>query len=228
MNITFNRLAHDDDCCDYNGDKRENPQQISEVLEQRLIAPLVWQITAIILTLLTVFLKNYLILIGSTSLFLVFAICNIIFDYNTLVYDNFTKPNTEKIKNLSWWQRLSFTNLKYDLKDKIMERGKLGPHPVFTTSSLTSEINLNRINYDDSKLKVDIYFAIDNNNKMLNSILRLIYLLGVTYKNFTTLRYNKLKPDIEQNNELKLAFTGEHSHATMQPRIPTIIDANNQ
>jgi hypothetical protein len=152
---------------------RINPSiQLHHIINPR-ICPYLWDLVGYNGGLMCIYYYNTTIVIVYYSFFMLYGMMNIIFDYFTVSYDytNNLMPSYNKLGIYN----LYITNKKYILQDvdDIVDKNK-------------------RHILDNSKLRIELNMYVGR-NRYIKYILFVIYLLGITKKNYTTLDYNSFK-----------------------------------
>jgi hypothetical protein len=150
-----------------------NNIELNQIIHKR-IPPYLWDIIGYFGGLIAIFYydKNGIIIYSCSFVFygllnILFDVCSVSFDYS-----NSIMPNYNNIKPL---YNFYISNKKYILQN-------------INTSNPFDEINM----IDNSKLKIELTIYVGE-NKFIKKILFVIYLLGITKKNYTIEDYNNFK-----------------------------------
>ncbi len=149
--------------------------KLKDIVYPRL-SPYVWDFLGYGGGFIVIFYYNKIWVLIYYSLFILYGILNIFFDLFTVSFDysNNNMPNYKEIGDYNFY----ITNKKYLLQN--------------TDISLPFE-KINMI--DNSKLKIELSIYVGENYYIKHSLL-VIYLLGITKRNYTIIDYNNLKDTI--------------------------------
>jgi hypothetical protein len=152
-----------------------NNIELNNIIYPRL-SPYIWDIVGYCGGLVVIFYYNKIGIIAYSCLFVFYGALNIFFDICTVSfeYSNNIMPNYKSIGNYNFY----ITNKKYILQNI----NKSKPFDI---------INM----IDDSKLKIDLSIYVGE-HCAVKYILFLIYLCGITKKNYTIKDYNEYKDTI--------------------------------
>lgn len=155
-----------------------NNNSILNVFTYR-IPPFCWDIVSYIVAITAIFYHTTPYLIFYTTLIILYGLLNLFFDVNTVSFDfsNEKMPNYNEFGNNKYF----ITNPLYALQDINQSQNGVGQ----------SEINM----IDNSKLKLTISIYVGD-NKMLKTLLYIIYFFGITKKNFTSVDKNNFKENV--------------------------------
>jgi hypothetical protein len=141
--------------------------KFEELLKPR-IPPNIWDVIGYGGGLTTIFYYNKLGIIFYSCFFVVYGLLNIMFDYFTVAFEftNSSFPTYQNIGNYNWF----IPSKKYKLDNGVM-------------------------NVDESRLMIEISLYLGENHT-INNTLNIIYLLGITKKNYTNVDIRNFKSNI--------------------------------
>ncbi len=145
---------------------------LDSIIEPRL-PPITWDILGYIGGIANIVCYNKTVLFAYAGLFVLYGLLNIIFDTYTISCE-YTSNQFPDYNGMNLFERLYVCNKKYKIQERqICDGGIRNIHMV-----------------DCCKLQLDIYFYINDN--CLKHLMKLIYKLGITKKNFTIINYTQL------------------------------------
>lgn len=152
-----------------------NNIELSKILKPR-ITPYLWDIVGYIGGLVTIFYYDKVRIIIYSILFVLYGLLNIVFDiYSVSIeYSNNAMPNYKNIGNYNFY----ITNKKYILQNE------------------NNSLPFDKINIiDNSKLKINLSVYVGD-YIFIKYLLFVIYLLGITKRNYTINSYDDFKDNI--------------------------------